>query len=116
MATQFEDKYSELISLSQSQLGWNKACIKFFVVITALCKLQAVCFSQLAQSFEEMVEVGSDLLRIQRFFAGFAVDNIVTKLIFSLLPQKPPRSRRPGSFRDAIGVQFDRIEILLPIV
>jgi len=92
MATKVDGKYSELISLSQSQLGWHKARIKFFVMfITALCKLQTVCFSQLAQGFEGKAEVGSNLRRIQRFFAGFAVDNIViAKLIFSLLPHKPP--------------------------
>ena len=85
-------KSTELVDIFQARLGWNKARVKFFVsFIIALCKVQTVCFSRLAQGFEGNARVESNLRRIQRFFAEFFVDtNLIAKLIFSLLPEKPP--------------------------
>ena len=85
-------KSTELVDIFQARLGWNKARVKFFVsFIIALCKVQTVCFSRLAQGFEGKARVESNLRRIQRFFADFIVDtNLIAKLIFSLLPEKPP--------------------------
>jgi hypothetical protein len=85
-------KSTELVDIFQARLGWKKARVKFFVsFIIALCKVQTVCFSRLAQGFEGNARVESNLRRIQRFFAEFFVDtNLIAKLIFSLLPEKPP--------------------------
>ena len=85
-------KNTELVDIFHARLGWNKARVKFFVsFIIALCKVQTVCFTRLAQGFEGKAQVDSHLRRIQRFFADFIVDtNLIAKLIFSLLPEKPP--------------------------
>ena len=85
-------KSNELVDIFQIRLGWNKARVKFFVsFIIALCKVQTVCFSSIAQGFEGRAKVDSNLRRIQRFFANFIIDtNLIAKLIFSLLPEKPP--------------------------
>jgi len=70
----------------------NLARIKFFgLFICALCKVQTVCFEKLAASFDTEVKVGSSLRRIQRFIALYVLDtNIISKMIFSLLPHEPP--------------------------
>jgi hypothetical protein len=85
-------KSTELVDIFQTRLGWNKARVKFFVsFIIALCKVQTVCFTSIAQGFEGRAKVDSNLRRIQRFFASFIIDtNLIAKLIFSLLPEKPP--------------------------
>jgi len=92
MKTKVSIKSTELVNIFQARLGWNKARVKFFVsFIMALCKVQTVCFSRIAQGFEGKAKVDSNLRRIQRFFAEFIVDtNLIAKLIFSLLPEKPP--------------------------
>ena len=47
------NKSNELVDIFQSRLGWNKARVKFFVsFIIALCKVQTVCFNNLAQGFD----------------------------------------------------------------
>jgi hypothetical protein len=73
-------------------LNWHKARSKFFFsFISTLIKLQTVCFTRLAQGFNENALVESNLRRIQRFFAEFVVDgDMIAKLIFSLLPAKAP--------------------------
>ena len=85
-------KSSELVDIFQARLGWNKARVKFFVsFIIALGKVQSVCFNKLAQGFEGKAKVESNMRRIQRFFASFIVDtNLIAKLIYSLLPERPP--------------------------
>ena len=92
MKTKASIKSNELVDIFQLRLGWNKARVKFFVsFIIALCKVQTVCFNNLAQGFEGKARVESNMRRIQRFFANFVVDtNLIAKLIFSLLPEKPP--------------------------
>jgi hypothetical protein len=92
MKTKASIKSNELVDIFQSRLGWNKARVKFFVsFIIALCKVQTVCFNMLAQGFEGKAKVESNMRRIQRFFENFVVDtNMIAKLIFTLLPEKPP--------------------------
>lgn len=82
----------ELVDIFSANLGWHKVRVKFFVnFICALCKLQTVCFTKLAQGFEGNAKVDSNLRRIQRFFAEFIIDNdMIAKLIYNLLPTKPP--------------------------
>ena len=85
-------KSNELVDIFHARLGWNKARVKFFVsFIFALCKVQTVCFTKLAQGFEGKALVESNLRRIQRFFADFIIDtDSIARLIFCLLPEKPP--------------------------
>jgi hypothetical protein len=87
-----EDKYSELTRLFKDKTGWNRARVRFFVLfICSMCKLQTVSFVKLSQGFEGKAAQESNLRRIQRFFAGFVIDNhMIANIVFSLLPQKPP--------------------------
>ena len=79
------DKYSALFDYFSTQLGWHRARIKFFVLlIIALCKLQTVCFEQLAAGIDCPAQISSSLRRIQRFFAAFTIDkDPIARLLFS---------------------------------
>ena len=70
----------------------NQARIKFICLfIKALCKVQTVCFSKLAIVFDTQANSDSSLRRIQRFIAHFSLDgDIISKMIFSILPHQPP--------------------------
>jgi len=70
----------------------NLARIKFFgLFISALCKVQTVCFEKLACSFDSDTKMDSSLRRIQRFMAEYMLDtDQIAKFVFSLLPHKPP--------------------------
>jgi len=84
--TKVGDKYSGLfVYFSTHLVQWHKARIKFFVLlITALCKMQTVCFERLAEGMDSNVQISSCLRRIQRFFAEFGIDNnkIGSDLVF----------------------------------
>jgi hypothetical protein len=86
--TKAEDKYSALFEYFSAQLSWHQARIKFFVLlITAVCKMQTVCFEQLATGMDSPAQTSSSLRRIQRFFAAFTIDkDIIARLLFRLLP------------------------------
>ena len=57
--------------------------------VTALGKVQTVNYERLALGFDSTVEKESNLLRIQRFFAGYILDHdLVAKLILKLLPKQ----------------------------
>jgi hypothetical protein len=88
--TKAADKYSALFDYFSKPLGWHRARIKFFVLlITALCKVQTVCFEQLAAAMDSPAQISSSLRRIQRFFAAFTIDkDPIAGLLFSLLPCK----------------------------
>jgi hypothetical protein len=92
MKSKASNKCNELVDIFHTRLGWNKARVKFFVsFIFALCKVQTVSFSKLALGFEGKAKVESNMRRIQRFFANFIIDtNVIARLIFTLLPEKPP--------------------------
>ena len=70
----------------------NLARIKFFgLFISALCKVQTVCFERLAAGFDSDAKVDSSLRRIQRFISEYALDtDLIARFVFSLLPHKPP--------------------------
>ncbi len=87
-----EYKVNQLVGIFQEKTGWNLARVKFLVYfICALCKLQTVNFQKLAQGLNGTSLAESKLRRIQRFFAGFQIDeDLVAKIIFSLLPLEPP--------------------------
>jgi hypothetical protein len=86
--TKADDKYSALFDYFSTQLHWHRARIKFFVLLlTALCKLQTVCFERLAEGMDSPAQISSSLRRIQRFFAAFVIDkDPIARLLFSLLP------------------------------
>ena len=88
--TKAQDKYSSLTTYFATHLPWHKARIKFFVLlITALCKMQTVCFERLAKGMDSHAQISSCLRRIQRFFASFVIDNKrIAALLFSLLTNK----------------------------
>lgn len=92
MIPRVESKNSELVSIFHEQSGWNLARVKFFVLfINALCKVQTVGFEKLATAFDSKADTSSSLRRIQRFMAAYLLDtNLISKLIFRLLPHKPP--------------------------
>lgn len=94
MNTRFEDKNTYLISIISQVFGdkINLARMKFFgLFICALCKVQTVCFEKIATAFDSDVVVSSSLRRIQRFMADYVLDTtIIARLVFALLPHKPP--------------------------
>jgi len=92
MKTRVNDKNNELVEIFSQNLKWHKVRVKFFVsFICALCKVQTVCFSRLAEGFDSQAKVESTLRRIQRFFAGFTVaQDQIARLVFKLLPDQPP--------------------------
>ena len=94
MNTSNESKISILTSTLVDIFGdkMNLARIKFFgLFISALCKVQTVCFEKLAVSFETRTSSDSSLRRIQRFMAGYVLDtDLIARLVFALLPHEPP--------------------------
>ena len=70
----------------------NLARIKFFgLFISALCKVQTVCFEKLACGFDSSAKADSSLRRIQRFISEYTLDSdLIARFVFSLLPHKPP--------------------------
>lgn len=56
-----------------------------------LCKVQTVGFEKLATAFDSNASTSSSLRRIQRFMADYLLEaDLIARLIFSLLPHKPP--------------------------
>jgi len=92
MTSRVEYKSSEFVSISHQQSGWSLARVKFFVLmISALCKVQTIGFEKLATTFDCSANTSSYLRRIQRFMATYLLNtDLISKLIFRLLPHKPP--------------------------
>lgn len=70
----------------------NPAQIKFFsLFISALYKVQIVCFEKLTGSFNSDVKMDLSLRRIQQFMLEYVLDtNPITSFWFLILPHKPP--------------------------
>jgi hypothetical protein len=89
-----EYKSTQLISILSNHFGkeMNFARVSFIgIFLCALCKVQTVCFEKIACGFETSSQTSSSLRRIQRFMADYKLDKyLISKLIFSLLPHKPP--------------------------
>lgn len=87
-------KSSELSRILHKNFGKsiNLARIKLMALfICALCKVQTVCFERLAAGFDHSARKASSLRRIQRFMADYMLEtNLIARLVFSLLPHKPP--------------------------
>jgi hypothetical protein len=85
-------KYGDFQEILSKELPINAARVKFIVLlITSLLKVQSVNFERLAQGIDNEVDLGSNLRRIQRFFASFQLDgDLVARLLFKLLPISGP--------------------------
>ncbi|MGY0426291.1 MAG: IS4 family transposase [Polaribacter sp.] len=90
--TNVSDKVTELTSILDAQFSGtlNVARIKLIALfICALCKVQTVTFSKLANAFDTSSKSPSSLRRIQRFIANYSLSSdLVARLIFGLLPNK----------------------------
>lgn len=85
-------KSTALSTLLKKELPIHGARINFLVLlITSLLKVQTINFNRLAQGMEQAVQPASNLRRIHRFFAHFALDgDLVARLLFKLLPFAGP--------------------------
>ena len=94
MITRISHKSNDLTSKLYEYFGgeMNLARIKFFgLFISALCKVQTVCFASLSCAFESPAHSESSLRRIQRFMAAYTLDSdLIARFVFALLPHKPP--------------------------
>lgn len=86
-----EAKTNGLSSHLQDHLRWHKARIKFLdLLIISLIRNRSVNFCKNATSLSNRAP-GSNLRRIQRFFAGFAFDfDAIARLLMSLMPFQGP--------------------------
>ncbi|WP_394799471.1 hypothetical protein [Chryseobacterium muglaense] len=89
------DKSSQLSAVLKDNLEKNNAKINkarlqlISMCILALCKVQTVSFHKLALAFESDGKADSSLRRLQRFIADFDLcSDLITKIIFGLLPEK----------------------------
>lgn len=87
-----QNKYNKLNELFSDQTDWHLSHVKCAVLlIISLIKVQSVSFVKLAEGFESQCSYDSSYRRIQRFFASFEFSQvIVSRIIFKLLPSKPP--------------------------
>jgi hypothetical protein len=94
MNIKVESKSSILFKALEKVFGKeiNKARLKFMVLfILALNQVRTVGFEKLAMAFDHKAKPGSSLRRVQRFMAAYDLQNdLIAKLIFVLLPVKPP--------------------------
>ncbi len=85
-------KVSQILPIMQEHFGnsMNLARIKLMaLMLHALCVVQTVSLHKLASAMPTAVERDSNLRRIQRFIAHYALSlDIVARMIFSLLPAK----------------------------
>ena len=93
--TSQENKSSQLSAVLKDTIEKNNAKINkarlslISMVILALCKVQTVSFHKLALVFESKSHPDSSLRRLQRFIADFDLcSDLITKIIFELLPEK----------------------------
>ena len=85
-------KINQILPIMQEYFGksMNLACIKLMAyMLHALCVVQTVSLHKLASAMPTSVERDSNLRRIQRFIANYALNlDLVARMIFSLLPVK----------------------------
>ena len=91
-------KVNQILPIMQEYFGnsMNLARIKLMAyMLHALCVVQAVSLHKLASAMPTSVERDSNLRRIQRFIANYALNlDLVARMIFSLLPVKPSTGER----------------------
>ena len=85
-------KVNQILPIMQEYFGksMNLARIKLMAyMLHALCVVQTVSLHKLASAMPTSVERDSNLRRIQRFLANYALNlDLVARMIFSLLPVK----------------------------
>lgn len=85
-------KVNQILPIMQEYFGksMNLARIKLMAyMLHALCVVQTVSLHKLASAMPTSVERDSNLRRIQRFIANYALNlDLVAMMIFSLLPVK----------------------------
>ena len=85
-------KVNQILPIMQEYFGksMNLACIKLMAyMLHALCVVQTVSLHKLASAMPTSVERDSNLRRIQRFIANYALNlDLVARMIFSLRPVK----------------------------
>ena len=85
-------KVNQIVPIMQEHLGsvMNLARIKLLAfVLQALCVVQTVSLHKIASAMPTCVERDSNLRRLQRFLAGYALNlDLIAKVIFALLPVK----------------------------
>ena len=85
-------KVNQIVPIMQEPLDqvMNLARIKLLAfVLHALCVVQTVSLHKIASAMPTSVERDSNLRRLQRFLAGYALNlDLVAKVIFTLLPVK----------------------------
>ena len=85
-------KISKLFPIMQEHLGksMNLARIKLMsLLLEALVKAQTVNLVRLANAMPTTVDKESNMRRLQRFLASYALDfDLIARMIFSLLPVK----------------------------
>jgi hypothetical protein len=90
--TSLEHKDTTLISVLEQHFNGelNLARVKLICLfITALCKVKTINYDRLASGFDTKADKNSSYRRIQRFMSEFDFSQeIVSKLIFKLLPKK----------------------------
>lgn len=90
--TSLERKDIALITVLQEYFKGdvNLARVKLICLfITALCKVKTINYDRLASGFDTKANKSSSYRRIQRFMAEFDFSmKVVSKLVFSLLPEK----------------------------
>ena len=86
------DKVNQIVPIMQEHLGpvMNLARIKLLAfVLHALCIVQTVSLHKIASAMPTGVERDSNLRRLQRFLAGYALSlDLIAIVIFALLPVK----------------------------
>ena len=91
-------KVNQILPIMQEYFGNSKnlARIKLMAyMLHALCVVQTVSLHKLASAMPTSVERDSNLRRIQRFIANYALNlDLVARMIFSLLPVKPSTGER----------------------
>ncbi len=90
--TSLGSKNTELVSILDHHFKGkvNKARVKLICLfIVSLCKVKTINYDRLASGFDSKASKDSSYRRIQRFMSEFDLPmKIVSKLIFSLLPQR----------------------------
>ena len=90
--TSSESEYTQLLTIFQAHFSGflNLARVRLICFfIESLCKVRSVNFSKLSSGFDNNVESSSNYRRIQRFFQKSELcSELLTKLIFNLLPKK----------------------------
>lgn len=116
MQTKVCDKSKELSLILEKHFHGkiNRARLKFMaLMIMALCKVQTVNFERLSQGFESSTKGESSLRRIQRFMAAYVLDmDLISHMIYSLLPHKPPY----GLIMDRTNWQFGKSDINILVI